>query len=264
MEEVSEPALPTPWGVLSVVKFILAQFVLFAFLGCVIGGIFGFFIYAALPEVRNDQELFYTIFSRLIDKIIAPIGWITSLGLIYYVVVKRHKNSFFPALHITRPSRETIVRYSTVAAYVAAIVLILSLLIYFTPLNEFVPKDIPIEEILKEGYSGLIWLSVIALLAPIPEEIVFRGFIYEGLKPKLGDVGSGIIVTVLFILLHGPQLGFGILYLILIAIIPITLIIVRIRTGSLTNCIIIHLLYNAVLIIGAWGCILIFGIEFLT
>lgn len=50
------------------------------------------------------------------------------------------------------------------------------------------------------------WVLMI-VAAPIVEEMLFRGFLYRGLAPRIGAVATIILTSVVFGLLHAP--GFG-------------------------------------------------------
>jgi membrane protease YdiL (CAAX protease family) len=53
----------------------------------------------------------------------------------------------------------------------------------------------------------LSYWMLLVVAAPIVEEMLFRGFLYRGLTPRLGAVGTIILTSVVFGLLHAP--GFG-------------------------------------------------------
>lgn len=53
----------------------------------------------------------------------------------------------------------------------------------------------------------LIWLAVV-LVAPVYEEVIFRGFLWQGLvNSRLGLVGASLITSGLFTLIHASQYG---------------------------------------------------------
>jgi uncharacterized protein len=92
---------------------------------------------------------------------------------------------------------------------------------------------------------GPLWIQVllIAIAAPIGEEVCFRGMLFGGLRERLPMWAAGLISAALFGLLHvttgisvvPPLIGFGFL-----------LALVYERTGSVVPCILLHMLNNSV------------------
>ena len=86
-----------------------------------------------------------------------------------------------------------------------------------------------------------IALAFVALVVvtPIVEEMVFRGFLYRGLRSSIGKVGAAIIASLLFGFAHG-QINVGIdtfiLSLFLIALLE--------KTNSLIPSILLHAIKN--------------------
>lgn len=91
-------------------------------------------------------------------------------------------------------------------------------------------------------YTTLLWFALV-IAAPVFEEALFRGFLYEGLRrTKLGAWGTIVVTTLLWTLLHAAQ--YEPFFLTLIALIGILLGIARERTGSLYVPLAIHVLNN--------------------
>ncbi len=91
-------------------------------------------------------------------------------------------------------------------------------------------------------YTTLLWFALV-IAAPVFEEALFRGFLYEGLRrTKLGAGGTIVVTTALWTLLHVAQ--YDPFFLTLIALIGILLGIARERTGSLYVPLAIHVLNN--------------------
>ena len=96
--------------------------------------------------------------------------------------------------------------------------------------------------------AGLtLTIITVAVLAPIGEEIVFRGFAIPGLASRLGATTAILITSAVFALIHLPGVGVGIL--------PVTFILglafafVYHKTQSLILAIAVHALHNAITII---------------
>ncbi len=87
-------------------------------------------------------------------------------------------------------------------------------------------------------YTALLWFALV-IAAPVFEEVLFRGFLFEGLRrTRMGAGGTIVVTTLLWTLLHAGQ--YDQYFLALIALIGILLGIARERTGSLYVPLAIH------------------------
>jgi membrane protease YdiL (CAAX protease family) len=137
-----------------------------------------------------------------------------------------------------------------------------------------VPKDAPIEKMFAA--PGIIWVVTIfgVLVAPLFEEIVFRGFLLPAIAiivdymrlPRPQDpyaametlntwragtdfsrpalITSSLITSLLFASIHAPQLGFAWSAVALLVCVSLVLCFVRIRTGSVAASALVHTCYN--------------------
>ena len=83
------------------------------------------------------------------------------------------------------------------------------------------------------------------ILAPILEEIFYRYYLYEKIKSKTNIFLSVIITSIIFGIIH----FYGITGLISSIFIGIILQVIYIYTNKLTNTIIIHAIYNLIIVI---------------
>lgn len=86
--------------------------------------------------------------------------------------------------------------------------------------------------------GNIYFLSV--FIAPLSEEIMFRGFIYQHLREKLGLISAIIVTSFLFGLLHFDLYRLGLLFLA-----GVVLNILREISGSLYASLIAHSVWNA-------------------
>lgn len=129
-----------------------------------------------------------------------------------------------------------------------SVVCVFGLILYSLPSNWF-PVDPTLGYKWQEyGISGLI-LGLISgvLFAPIFEEIVFRGFLFNGLRNKLGPHFAAIISAVIFSSVH----FYGLDDLISVAFFGLVMAYLYHFTRSLVPCILCHALYNVIVI--SWG-----------
>ena len=135
------------------------------------------------------------------------------------------------------------------------------------------PHEMPIEDVFQA--PGIIWFLVVfgTVLAPLFEEIVFRGFLLPGLANAVDwlrlpharteesmlaherwrlseDISpvallvSSLLTSVLFALIHAPQLGFNWAPVTLLVCVSLVLCGVRIRTRSVAASALVHGFYN--------------------
>lgn len=94
------------------------------------------------------------------------------------------------------------------------------------------------------GWGLVLTFFVVAILAPVAEEIFFRGFLYGGLRARLGIVGAMLFSTLFFTALH-----FSIDAFIPIFVLGLFLAWLYEKTGSLYPGIILHAANNGVAVL---------------
>jgi membrane protease YdiL (CAAX protease family) len=85
-------------------------------------------------------------------------------------------------------------------------------------------------------------MLAIVVLAPLLEELLFRGLAWRWLRPGFGAAGTLAISSLVFVGLHAGQ--YGALGLALVSVLALALGTIRERTGSLLLCIGGHALVN--------------------
>jgi membrane protease YdiL (CAAX protease family) len=96
----------------------------------------------------------------------------------------------------------------------------------------------------------LFWFAVV-VVAPVVEEVYFRGFFLQGLRrTRLGDWGAIGATSVVFALLHTQYGAYEIAHIVLVGLL---LGFMRVRTGSLWTTIVMHGFANLVALLEtAW------------
>lgn len=109
-----------------------------------------------------------------------------------------------------------------------------------------IPKHLPIDRFFENARQATLMSIFAVTLAPLMEEVFFRGFLYPVLARRLG-AGSGIFLTsAAFAILHGAQLKYSWAVLI-IFLVGLALTIVRAVTKSVAACFLLHVGYNGTL-----------------
>ncbi|MES2657241.1 MAG: type II CAAX endopeptidase family protein [Verrucomicrobiota bacterium] len=99
------------------------------------------------------------------------------------------------------------------------------------------------------GLWGLAFALIsTCLLAPVSEEILYRGVLFRATRNRLGVVCAALLSSVVFATLH----FYGAYGLASVGIFGITCALVYSATGSLTTAIVLHMLYNASIKIPEW------------
>jgi membrane protease YdiL (CAAX protease family) len=88
--------------------------------------------------------------------------------------------------------------------------------------------------------------AVVVLVAPVIEELTFRGFGVSGLTGILGPTWAIVGVGVAFGVWHGLLIAFPVL-----AVFGGILAVVRVRTASVYPSMVVHAIFNGVALIGA-------------
>jgi hypothetical protein len=118
---------------------------------------------------------------------------------------------------------------------------------FLTGLFKFQPLPHPMLETLVEGKNPLILSLIIFLavfVAPLVEELFFRGFMYKVLRNRIG-IGRGILLTsAIFAFLHANIIAF-------LPIFGLALMLNYLyeKTGSLVSSITLHSLHNTAVVI---------------
>lgn len=135
------------------------------------------------------------------------------------------------------------------------------------------PREMPIDDVFRA--PGIIWFLVIfgTILAPLFEEVVFRGLLLPALAHAFdwlrlphartpesefahaawrhsshwstaAVIVSSLLSSLLFASIHAPQLGFNWAPVALLVCVSLVLCAVRIRTGSVAASTLVHGFYN--------------------
>lgn len=112
------------------------------------------------------------------------------------------------------------------------------------------PTEIPIEKLFQQRQSAVMVLLAAVIVAPLVEEMLFRGWLYPVVARTFG-VAAGVALTgALFGLIHAPQLGWHWQLVGLIILVGVLFTYVRARSGSVLPAYFLHLGYNAMQAIG--------------
>jgi uncharacterized protein len=173
------------------------------------------------------------------------LAYLLILAYMYVLVTReRGRPDFLAAIHWNFPSN--------VAIYVfAGFALSLGLqgVAHLLP----IPKELPIDTFFRTPAEA--WaLGILSItLAPLMEELFFRGFLYPVLARGIGVTFAIFLTAVGFALLHGAQLGFSWGPVLVIFLVGLVLTIVRARKNSVAASVLIHMAYNGTITVAMFA-----------
>ncbi len=111
----------------------------------------------------------------------------------------------------------------------------------------FGEQDNELMRILRSSRSAVYIVAFLATFsAPIVEEVVYRGIIYSAFYKAFGVVVAVIVASTLFAGVHFLQYNGDFTALIMICLLSLILTLIRVRTGNLLPCIVLHMVFNGI------------------
>jgi len=174
---------------------------------------------------------------QILIQVVLNFVWV---GFIFFLIKVVHHQPIRESLHWIPTSRYRKIGSIALGVLMSiAVSLASSLFLPTTPL--------PIEK-LAESTRSLIFLAVFGMfLAPIMEEIMFRGFFFTAMCDLTSPRVAVPVTALLFALLHAPQLWGSWPAVGLIFVLGYVLSLARYRSNSLVPSFIIHTAYNSTL-----------------
>jgi membrane protease YdiL (CAAX protease family) len=114
------------------------------------------------------------------------------------------------------------------------------------------PKNLPMDEFFKTARDAYLLSLFGIFIAPLFEELFFRGFLYPALARRLG-VSLSILLTALgFAAIHAPQLRWSWGPVLVIFLVGLVLTAVRAIKKSVAATVLMHMAYNGTLFVIAY------------
>jgi uncharacterized protein len=112
-----------------------------------------------------------------------------------------------------------------------------------------IPKNLPIDNFFRTPAEAWALGILSVTLAPLMEELFFRGFLYPVLARSLGLPAAVFLTALAFALLHGGQLMFSWGPVLIIFLVGLVLTMVRAKKNSVAASLIIHMAYNGTIFV---------------
>ncbi len=172
---------------------------------------------------------------------------VTILLLWAFVRIRKYKN-FLEIIGLKAPKGQNF-RYLFVGtiAYFILYVVAANITIHFTHVDVNQQQEIGFTTITSRLDLLLAFISLV-ILPPLVEEIIFRGFLFAGLRRKFTFVTAALLTSAVFAIPHLFETSGGLLWMAGIDtfILSLVLCFVREKTGSLWAGIVIHAFKNFV------------------
>lgn len=178
----------------------------------------------------------------------ASVGlWIGLVGAVVYSA--RRKGSGSVREDFGLDARPVDLAIGGVAGVAAQVVLIPAVALLLRPLLGEPDVSGPVENLVEsaEGAAVVGLFLLIALGAPIVEELFFRGLVLRSLRRRAGAVAAVVGSSVLFGLAHPQDLPGDALALLMISLAALAVLfaVLVIRTGRLGPAMVAHAVFNA-------------------
>lgn len=130
--------------------------------------------------------------------------------------------------------------------------LVLATLVELAELFLPMPKSLPIDALFKSPLLAYVTSIFGVLVAPLFEEIYFRGLMFPSLREGLGELAAIFITAAAFALLHGSQVAFSWAALLPLFVVGLVLTWIRAQLKSVAASWTMHVTYNATIVLAVW------------
>ncbi|MFZ1136565.1 MAG: type II CAAX endopeptidase family protein [Candidatus Korobacteraceae bacterium] len=115
-----------------------------------------------------------------------------------------------------------------------------------------IPKSLPVDKYFSDTAGAYLMAAFGVTLAPLLEELFFRGMLYPVLRRAYGILAAVLLTAVAFAAIHGAQLGNAWAPLLSIFVVGIVFTLVRERADSVAASFLTHCGYNLALFSMLW------------
>ena len=126
----------------------------------------------------------------------------------------------------------------------------MALLVDFASSVAPVPKSLPISKLFGTTASAYALAGYGILMAPVIEELFFRGFLFPVLARRSGVPAAVLLTSLGFMLIHASQLAGAWVPLLILFFVGLSFTLARAWTGSVAVPYLMHFAYNATLFTG--------------
>jgi hypothetical protein len=231
----SPPARDPVWSGRDVV--VLAGIAFVTLLFCFV--VIGIYIAVFYPKQKPGDVAGMPVISILAQALTSAI----LLGAMYGMVVRRYRSPFWASVRWSWPKGSLAFLCCTVGVAMA-------LLVDFASALAPIPRSLPIYELFKTTTSAYALAGYGILVAPVIEELFFRGFLFPVLARRSGVPAAVLLTSLAFMLIHASQLAGAWVPLLILFLVGMAFTLARAWSGSVAVPYLMHLAYNATLFAG--------------
>jgi membrane protease YdiL (CAAX protease family) len=237
---ISELPLPTPprrepaWNVGDLLLILVV-----AFFSLIAAGAVGIAATHAIPQLQGfSKEQIAT--NPLFFIPVQLVAYLITFIFTRMLITVRAQQDFWSAVKWNFPAASDAFTYVFAGVVMAFVAQIAG---HFLP----IPKSLPMDRYFREPAFAYLLMAFGVLVAPLVEELLFRGLIFPLAARTLGVIGGTVLTALLFSLVHQSQLAQAWAPLLVIFGVGLVLTTIRARTNSLAASWIVHFSYNATL-----------------
>ena len=170
------------------------------------------------------------------------LSYIFVLLFMHALVVRHYHRRFAEAVRWQWPRQHRWLAYLLGGMALAVVIQLVSVLLP-------IPKTLPIDKYFQSRSAAYIMSLFGISMAPLVEELFFRGFLYPVLARRMG-VAIGVVLTALgFALVHASQLASAWAPLLILFLVGLTFTVVRVVTRNVAPGFLMHVGYNLMLFV---------------
>jgi membrane protease YdiL (CAAX protease family) len=240
-----EPALPAPpasrfpawswWDALAVLGFTLFGVFLFSLVALAIARHFPEYRRMPISELATD--------ARIVVGAQATAYPVVLIFILILVRTRTHER-FRDAIRWNWPGM------AAPGFFLAgtALALVVDWLSRFLP----IPKSLPMDQYFHDASSAYLLAAFGLSLAPLLEEVFFRGMLYPLMRRAFGLTAAIVLTAAAFAAIHGAQLGYAWGPILSIFVVGLVFTFTRERVNSVAASFLMHCGYNSALFTALW------------
>jgi len=229
-----------PWGLWPTLGF--TAIVLATYLGMQVAIAMLYAIFQLAQNPNIDREAF--------AKSLSINGFLLSLSVIGSTPVCTALTIWFAKLRrnfnfkIYLGFRQTTIK--TYFLWLIVLGLYIAITVGVTSLLKISPPSFVTETVKKAVFTPVVYIALV-VMGPIFEEVLFRGFLFEGIRrSRLGSIGSVLITSLLWTIIHTQYDAY---FMSVLFALGILLGMARLKTGSVYLTILLHSVNNLLAIL---------------
>lgn len=193
-----------------------------------------FLVVAALPAFKNVGSAQIATDARIVVPA-QGLAYAITVWFIYRMLAQHYGVPFFESLHWRWPRNWMLPLIGGV---------VLSVLVQMISSRLPFPKQLPIDMYFRHPLGAWFMAVFGTLVAPVAEELYFRGLLYPSLVRRAGFGLSVVFTSLLFALIHSSQLGSAWAPVLVLFFVGLALTLTRALSGSLATAVLVHVGYN--------------------